>query len=351
MRILGEYRLDRAATVIEVADRPGKIESYFLEKGLVRLGIGEASIENFRKYPYVWKAVILHEFGHSLDYLEWYLTEASLIKHRAGINRILDYFQPQRSLEAFFKPKGEFIPIQHKEPTLESINELYKHVSEVSVTSYPLLVKYDYGNFLTGIFFRKLQEVSGKELPGWDEILIDRLLPEDGGLEIENLDSYFQIVEERLKRDSSSVTELEKMVFDEIRENIELFKAPKRIFVSSARRYFEDVVVPVVFMDLFRKDPKLIEETILASMPGWEPKRLKHLIHKLKLELKYRRYYQEGELFAEIFQSSLRRHDSGVVNEIPEEIWMEVDKVISSMMDDLIMEGLAEKRSLQRAVV
>ena len=92
-------------------------------------------------------------------------------------------------------------------------------------------------------------------------------------------------------------------------------------------------------------NPEEVEGLITSYYPSEDRQKVRHIFSLLrKKDIEFSELQSQEELFAEVFQASLRRHDPGVTNEIDEEVWQQVDKTVNDLLNKLIREGLALRK-------
>ena len=360
-QILKEYRLERAASnlgVFEGGDNPWGEYDDFLNQ--IVLGIGEANIESFRKFPTVWKEYVLHEFGHSLHKKIVFLEkDVDVVKYTVALEEMLELFRPTRNLKTFFTPSGKFASLDlSNESIIEFLERTDKDINEAGITDYPAteFVFPDNDVNEKSLFFKltyflyRLYGASSKYYSQpLDDLMIYRLFAKgESDTPIASIEDFYQNeYKQYLDQSGYRLNEFEKRMLDTIENNLELFKAPeRRMFkIEPAGVYFNRVILPFVITKMVEDNPEEVEGLITSYYPSEDRQKVRHIFSLLrKKDIEFSELQSQEELFAEVFQASLRRHDPGVTNEIDEEVWQQVDKTVNYLLNKLIREGLALRK-------
>lgn len=344
MDLLEKYRLNRVVPHLYISDTgdpkgAGSGVFYYNDR-TIETFFGEGDLESFHRYPQWWKLLIFHELGHavcrSVSFLQ---KDSTIFRHRVGLEKVLEYFRP-RSLQRYFQPNGRCASLRDESKTdTANKDEMARNINEATLIDYaadsfmPMYI-FDVRNFLSSLAHIK-KPVNTDDFPS--------------GEGYESFSAYFEILQEWCK--GKTLSPIQKAVIDRIAENPELFDAKERWFYQDEwyldrRQYFINFVRPHVLIDIGRREPERLEALVKAELGdsvSWE--QAKHLVFSLMEDVrKTDSEFVDNELFAEVFQSYLRKDDAGVVNEIPERIWRDVGEVVNGILEDLIAEGLAKAR-------
>lgn len=359
MNLLKRHKLDRSAPWFYVYESGIGWHGSFDPDGR---GVSAAfyaetmNIESMNRYPHSWEALVLHEFGHAVNFLIPYLeSDKKVASYRARFQDLLSDQSPYSPLERLFKPQGLHSSRLTELEGVEHSNETHKYINFAAVTNYPADEYAHHVKFRVKDFFNYFQLFSNQsEDNAVEEIdgpLIFRVPYSENQTKYPTFREFY---ESGLKifREAHlpKMHPFEQKVFKKIEENLDLFDARERRFYYNQERsmrsmseYFEDVVAPAVVADLFLTDFDETSKLILSTIPDNQRVRAKHYLTTFIKLLKDTEPVDQ-ELFAELFHNSLRRRDEGIIidNSIPESFWRKMDKFIHDLQDDLIQDGLAQ---------
>jgi len=360
LELLRKYRLDRVASSISIFQNPkGHIFGKTDSSRNIGISFSELNEKTFDQYPNTMSTFVYHEVGHALMRLLPYLTDSRLaLKHRNKINEICRIFSPFSNLESFFKPQGKYESLlldfpegmKRQEKAARTLNFAY-------IANYP---SWFYIPFASDVRLL-LEQVDGiiekrekRDVDSKDKGLVYRFFKDNKEFgepadDLSSFKSYF----EKISNGNEVITPFEKLIFEEIRNNVAIFEATERTFYDIRKNwgdYTRKNVIPMVVAEVLRKEPEKFWKSLIDTVKDSKYfKIIKHQVNLLSENLE-RAVFNE-ELFCEIFQSALRRRDKGIINEISIGVWKEVDETIKGLLDDLISEGLAINTEDNKAVM
>ena len=373
LKTLHEARLDRVGVDFKTINDPSKEDlggEYFdiwensdhKKRGIewnVSMGLTK---EYFEKYPFLTKAVPIHEGAHGLWELVPFLkNDMEVFKYRVFIEKMLDIFRPQRSLEDFFQPDSVYYKTtKPNRIDLKEWDTRYQYVDKGTITNYASRkFAKDSENDTRNLMQKMSFLANSKDVFIFG--ILDMLVQSPGYKNINSSHTFSEFwtkATDEIKNNSDMYKPnvFEEMIFDEISKNPILFNAEERqnyVFENDWRLYLDHDVVSMVMVDIYNKRPDEFEDKLLQAInrPGvnlavGQAVDKTFQICANKMATQWNGYGRgdlpsDRELFAEIFTYNYLRKKEGAIDNIDQNIWKDVDFVLNSLIDDLVDEGLA----------
>lgn len=324
--------------------------------------LSQASDLEVTKKAVLVQAVAVHEAGHALyDLIPFLGDDIKVFGHRVKLEKLLRKFDSCNNLELLFGPEGNFLDggslSQMREDPLEFRHESYLTLNISTLTLY---LARQYIGELSAI------EQLGYDIARYNNNKQDNIFHNLTATTFYNGDDTFSAYWSRLKndikKDKLELNEIEVEMMRRIDNDAGKFDAYKRMFYleheesSDWQSYLDQIVLPSVLVDAYSKDPKMVISKMLNSV-NVEPEKLVALESHIDVVLgllankknnSFTSSWIDGgtrrsltEMFAELVAGNYLRTLPGVKDEISPELWMEINNVINSMIDDLVIEGLA----------
>ena len=373
LNILRQFNLNRSLPILEISgtdDIFGDIGQFDHSTRSVLIALGEGNLESLRKYPDAWRAFILHEFGHNLyDLISYLEDDVRIFEDRIAIEKLLQNLVPYKNLHDYFKSDGKYRSLvdPREEDTLKVDDITSRNISEVYVTEWPSnLYFWGYDANRPGVWEssdRLLQRLSklagldaGKVEGVPDKTFVNRLVPDtDTQTEYKSFSDYWQKIKDGAYSHQKGVSNLERLVFDEIDRNRNLFEAKERTFSvlikENAGQYLTGIIIPVVLANLARTRTNSLLKAIINDLPRTRKDVSENLLDRFKCNVRQSEDICKVELFAEMFQSVQRQNDLGVKCGIDPFLMKNFKGEMNRLLNDLIARGLAREESPEVKVV
>lgn len=350
-KLLRQHRLDRIGSLLLVSKGQSDFMFGVYSQGSRSIEISidpNPSHQNYLLYPNFYRSFILHESGgHGVKNLIPYQSDdATIASHFGKIDKVLEPFRPYRSLEAYFKPKGVF-QLKNTDYSIDKVEIGRRDLNEATVTEYGARQYGGINHVIEDLLKKLLILTSRPSVPIDNELPVFRFLPQEKTDQTKSDKSYWDELGKSLEKNRHKITPFERDIFIAVMNHIDLYDAPERSVPQELREdrylYAKEFVIPAVIAQLVWDDKGRLESLMANMFPDKKgQQRARHLFRTTKRQIGGQRNYADNELFADVVQFALRRHDPGIVNSLPEENWEEVETLFNNIVTSLIDNGLAK---------
>lgn len=313
---LEQLRIARVARKLTFVENESPFGGH--SDGSIYIGLTNQDLENLFSEQRPWQAFELHEIGHALWNLLPLIPDIDQrLLIRAGVHEALESFFPTKNLDAYLNPQGKF-------RTLPDRSQSDAILNETAITQYS-----------AGYFLFEAQ-INGEHL-----------------LHIIQQDSV--IANARTDADLTAgrpVSVLEQELIREAKLILEKTDASERIPITPSLqgvrnidndRRLLNIGIPLALLNMIQTNRSGFLNLVRQSNPRYTGMRLNNLITSYELTHTESLDISGEELFCDLFQSTLRRNDPGITNEMQDDRLEQFQQLITETLDILIEHKLAKR--------